>query len=532
MPILLAAKELVVELQHKTLFKELSVSIARGDRIGLVGKNGEGKSTLLKILAGELEPTSGRVVSSARVHYLPQLDLTLFERADTVADLVASRNAELSLVQAALRRLFYLSISPEREVRTLSGGELAKLLIAIGDADNPDLLLLDEPTNHLDVEGLEVLKRYLLKFQGAFVVVSHDPFFLDHAIASLWEIEDGCLTRYGGNYSYYQEQRRLADEARGRDLEAATKSLNKARRAIEVRETRVARATRASRRAKSEPSRDKFAEGFFQGKAEEGAGRLKKRQEKALAEKQEKISNLTKKKVRKVHLDLETESDLSKRMLVNVSGGVLSVADTPLLQDISLRIEFGDRVVFTGGNGVGKSSLAKTLALIPGPASLLGTLRRGERFQAVYMDQKYQSVRPKLSVLQNILEENSAWTEEDARNHLGRFLFREEAVMKKAEVLSGGETARLALALVTSRPLDLLVLDEPTNNLDIETLEIIAAALQDFRGALIVISHNVRFLAQLGIGRAYKLADGRLRLMKHLPQEEEEFYAELAGEVR
>ncbi|MDE1945305.1 MAG: ABC-F family ATP-binding cassette domain-containing protein [Patescibacteria group bacterium] len=529
MQILLSTKNIGFELPHKTLFRALSVTIARGDHIGLIGRNGEGKTSLLKILAGAVPPSSGRVESFGKVHYLPQLEFSLFERAETVEALLESRGVSWALVHASIERLFGTTgILPDKEVRALSGGELAKLLIATADTDSPDVLLLDEPTNHLDADGLEVLKRYLLAFRGAFVVVSHDPLFLDHVVSSLWELEGGILTRFGGNYSAYQEQKHLADEARERHLEAAKKDIRKARQAIEARETRAARAARAGRRSKAEPSRDKFAEGFFKGRSEKGAGRLKRQQDQMMEERQEKARQLQRPRRKTVQVGIAAGAERSKRMLVSVSDGSLVVAGRTLVDAINLRIEFGDRLVLMGKNGSGKSSLAKALVGIPGAYVLTGSVKRSDTFEAVYMDQKYQTVRPELSILDNLLQANPSMNEQAARGQLGTFLFCvETSIHKTADTLSGGETARLALAQATSRPIDLLVLDEPTNNLDIETLDTITDALEDFPGAMMVISHNVHFLARLGIERAYILSGGRLKNMRTIPEDEEEFYKEL-----
>ena len=326
MQTLLSTNNIQFELPSKTLFKAVSISIAQNEKIALVGKNGEGKTTLLKILAGITKPTKGRVESQVKVHYLPQLDLAIFQKKDTVCDfLKKSKNSEY-LVIASLDRLFGANqISLEKEVRALSGGELAKLLIAIADSTHPDVLLLDEPTNHLDAEGLEALTKYLHSFNGAFVVVSHDPLFLDHVATSLWEIHKGSLTRFGGTYTEYQIQKKLADEARERDLEAARKGVKKIRRAIEARETRVSRAARVDRKSKTEPSRDKFATGFFKGRSEGSAGRLKHQQDRAMEEQREQVSQFKKPRRKTLSLSLQTGAEHSKRMLVSVFGGALAV---------------------------------------------------------------------------------------------------------------------------------------------------------------------------------------------------------------
>lgn len=531
MQTLLSATDIGFELPHKTLFKALSVSIARGDRIGLIGKNGEGKSTFLKILSGAIEPTSGRVDAHGKAHYVAQLDFALFEKSDTVAEFLKRRALSWPLVQASLARIFSeIHIVQNKEVRALSGGELAKLLIAIADSDNPDVLLLDEPTNHLDAEGLEVLKNYLHAFRGAFVVVSHDPLFLEYVASTIWEIDQGNLIHFKGTYSAYQDQKKLADEARERALEAARKGVRKAHRAIEASQTRVSRASRAGKRSKAEPSRDKFAEGFFRGQSEKTAGKIKRQQDQMLEEREQRVSEFRKPKRKTTHIGLDEGAERSKRMLVSVSDGSVSIANRKLIEHIDLRIEFGDRIVITGKNGSGKSLFVKGLMGIQNTLAIEGVVKRGEGIEAVYMDQKYHSIDPELSILDTMLQANPNLDEQAARTQLGTYLFGTEiSVTTKAGMLSGGETARLVLAQITAKPIDLLVLDEPTNNLDIETLDIIADALKDFKGALLVISHNIHFLAQLEIQRAYLITGQRLKKMRFLPEESMEFYSELVA---
>lgn len=525
---LLTTKDIGFETQQKTLFKNVSLSVARGDRIGLVGKNGEGKTTLLKILAGGLEPTKGSINITERTYYLPQLEFSFFERKETVSSFLKDQEIEWPLVRASLAKLFKAtSITENREIRTLSGGELAKLLIAISYTANPDLLLLDEPTNHLDIGGLEVLKKFLLKFNGAFIVVSHDPLFFDHVTNTTWEIEDEALSVFGGNYSYYLQEKERAEEGRKRSLEAAKKEVKSMRKAIEAREKRSARAVRAGRKAKLEPSYDKMAVNSMRDMSEAGTGRLKKQQDKEMKKRKERVQDLTKLRGKTTHLDLSVFGDTSRRTLISTKDTSLEIDGEKLLSDINIRIKFGDRIAITGQNGSGKSLLVKSLI---GEESCMSKedVRRAEALQAIYFDQKYNIVDPEKSLIDNIVSINPHLGREEIYRQLGQFQFVHEIdIKKRAGLLSGGETARLALAMVTAQPIDLLILDEPTNNLDIETLDIIADALEKFPGALIVISHNIDFLSKLNIKDALNISNKKIKKMKNLPADEEEFYEEL-----
>lgn len=528
---LLIATKVGFEIEDKTFFKDVTLSIGKNDRIGLIGRNGEGKSTLLKFLAGVVQPPSGRIESSSSTYYLPQLDLALFENKATIADFLHERHISWPLFQASLHKLFGIDwLTQDQSIYTLSGGELAKLLITLIDVKRPSILFLDEPTNHLDIEGLEVLKQFLLDFQGTYVVVSHDPLFLNHVVRTIWELKEGSLSIYGGDYTHYEEQIQIAEDARERNLEVARKGVKKVKRAIVARGIRASRASREEKRSKSEDNRDKFAEGFFKGRSEVGTGRDKVKLDRKLEEAERKVGDQKKKVGRKIHLNLDVEGGISKRLLLKVTNGKLTVGSRVLLNNIQLHIAFGDRVVITGPNGSGKSTFLRSLIGASGVGTLEGEVEKAESLQAVYMAQKYQSIDPSLSVLDNMLRENGAERLDEAKAQLGRFLFRSDAdVGKLGGVLSGGEAARLTLAMVTAKPIDLLILDEPTNNLDIETLDIIASALEDFPGSLIVISHNIHFLAQLGISSSYVFRDQALKRMVEVPQDQEPFYTELVS---
>lgn len=526
---LLTARNLRAELPHKVLFKDISLSLQKGDKVGLVGQNGGGKTTLLKILAGTLTPASGSVATRSPLYYLPQLEFSLTESKKTVHELLLEKGAFWLPVKASLRKLFNMEyLTLERTLHTLSGGELSKLLIAMADTIRPEILLLDEPTNHLDIEGMETLKKYLEKFSGAYIVVSHDPVFLDRVAGSIWELENGKLSKYGGNYTAYASQKELMEDARERKAEALKKNARKIRHAKEAIQTRSGRATREDKKWKAGVSRDKFATGFFQNRSEKNAGKARERLLHAEEENRKSISELGRPRMRRSHPDLKIGSDRGRRSLVRLSLCSLSIGVEKLLEGIDLRVAFGDRIVLAGGNGTGKSSLVKAIAKTGTSAVLSGEAWYGKDVRTVYIDQKYGIIDARLSVIENMRAANPELGEAKIRAELGRFLLSGESeIGKSAGELSGGETARLSLAMATAQPIDLLILDEPTNNLDRETVDTIADALADFPGAIIVISHNLRFLERLNTRAAYLLSGKKFRQMRTLPSDGEEFYEEL-----
>lgn len=532
--IILTAQKIGHEFSHGSLFRSATLTIVSNDRIGLVGKNGSGKSTLLKILEGTVVPTDGVVNSQCVLYYLPQIDFSLFNSDEDVKVYVEKLGEKWVLVKAALHRWFKNShITAEQKLKTLSGGETIRLHLAIAQSKQPNLLLLDEPTNHLDAEGLAILRDFLVSFKGAFVIVSHDPFFLDLVVNHIWELTGKTIRQYGGNYSYYSEQKSIEREAKARDYEAVRKEVRKAKRSIILEQKRAASSRREGRKQAFDNSMSAIEKGYFKNRASASAGRKSEKLKQILEEREEKAASLKENRQRKVHLDLTDSESRKRRSLVYVEKGSLSVGQRILISKVDFHVSYGERMLIVGQNGSGKSSFAKALVGVPSNIDFSGKVRRSENMNTVYIDQKYHVINPELSLIENVAKYNHEFSQEDVRRQLGRFLFyREEDVRKKAAILSGGEAARLTLAMATAKPIDLLILDEPTNNLDIGTLDIIADALKEFPGALIVISHNIHFLERIGMNVAFIIEGKRLRLMSSSPQEPQAFYNEMINKER
>ncbi|MDO8572503.1 MAG: ABC-F family ATP-binding cassette domain-containing protein [bacterium] len=531
--VILSAKDTSFELQHKTLFKELNLTIKEGDRIGLVGKNGSGKSTLLKLLAGQIETTRGVIENKGSSYYLPQLDFSLFGSTDKIEEYVFRQGVNWSALNAKLRKWFKENeIKPDQKLQTLSGGELMKLNLAIAEAHNPNLLLLDEPTNHLDAEGIDILKKFLTTFPGAFIIVSHDPFFLNLVVNHIWELEEGAVAEYGGNYTHYADQKQFKKDARERDYTATKKKLKKVKKSIEAEQKRADRSKRVGRKEVFANNMPPVLKGFYANQASGTAGKQGKKLRKIMAQRDEKASTLKKEKQRPLRFVIDHDTSGARKTLIAINDGVLGVAEKTLIENIDLRIVYGDRLVLVGKNGSGKSTLAKSIAGEDAVVELGGYVKRSPDAGVVYVDQKYQIIAPNLTLIENVEKYNPKLTHEEVRRQLGRFLFyKEEDARKKAGVLSGGEAARLVFAMVTAGSVDLLVLDEPTNNLDIETLDIIADALKDFAGALVIISHNIHFLKRIGIDTALIIDKKKLKTMRSSPAEPEAFYNEMVSSM-
>ncbi|BCL34285.1 ribosomal protection-like ABC-F family protein [Nostoc sp. MS1] len=526
---ILIAENLAHELSlERTLFQGINISIEQGNRIALVGNNGVGKSTLLKILAGQVHTQRGSVKKYGSVYYLPQIS-TIKEaiNTDTLLNFLSTISDEWWQIQDIFQTRFNTEIDLQLPVNNLSGGELTKLFLAIGLSKEPDLLLLDEPTNHMDLQALESLRQFLVNFSGSFVIVSHKPFFLDQVTDVTWELTPDGLKVYGGNFSYYREQMQIELDAAMRSHEVARKELKRVQTTAMQEQQRAAQAQRNGRAKLLNGSIDRMAAGLIKSKAESSAGTAKTKHEAAVAKATQKVAE-TKIKTHKVTSIQLEEKNHKRRNLVNIEGANLWVSERLLIENILLNIVTGDRISIIGANGSGKSSLIK---------AILGTdnttvLKSGEVFlapslKAVYLDQTYQLVNRQQTILENMQTANPSLNYQQLRQQLGHFLFKYDDVHKSASVLSGGELARLVIAIISISEIDLLILDEPTNNLDIETTEQMISALNEYQGAILVISHDIDFLSRINITQSFQLKAQTLQMTTYLPSQAEQYYHEL-----
>jgi ATPase subunit of ABC transporter with duplicated ATPase domains len=530
---LLSADNVTYEFASgRTLFKGIRVGITEGERIALIGSNGVGKSTFLKILAGLIKPTFGSVIREGIVYYLPQVSTIRQEiKENTVLHFLSSLTDEWWDIENILETKFRTSINISLPVISLSGGELTKLFLAIGLSRHPSLLLLDEPTNHMDFAALEALKNFLVEFTGAFVIVSHKPFFLDQVVNTTWELTDSGLNVYGGNYSAYKSQKETELKVATRTREVAKKELKRARDAALEEQKRAARSRREGRLQAQNRSMGKAARDFFANRASASAGSASKKHEAAVAKATQKLFD-SKIKTNKVTLVRLEEGNSNKgRSLIDIQGADLKIGNQLLIENIQLHISSGERIALSGANGSGKSSLIKAVLGI-GQNKCKAFLESGKLLVArgikvVYLDQTYELVNRELTILENVQKANSSLEYQLLRQQLGHFLFFNDQVNKKADILSGGELARLALAIISVSEIDLLVLDEPTNNLDLETVAQIIEALSEYQGAIWVISHDIEFLSKIQINKAFKIKDCGWQSTVYLPDEAEKYYQEL-----
>ncbi len=507
-----------------TLFDNLSLALGR-ERTGLVGRNGVGKTTLLRLVVGLDDAAEGRVSHVGRVGWLPQV--TTVNPTETVAEalVVAEPMAVLSRILAgrgsaqdldaadwgletriteALVQVGLDHLDMARRVGTLSGGEQTRLRLAALLLDAPDLLVLDEPTNHLDAEGRRLIGDVLERWPGGVMVVSHDRDLL-RRMDRIVELSSLGARVYGGDYDLYAERKAAERAAAVQALETATRDVDRAaregRQALE-RKARRDRAGKAARAASSDPKilLDARAE-----RAERSGGRLNLLVERQASEAQAARAEAEQavERTRELSISLPSSGLASDRTVAMLEGVSWHSPDGMLVLDsLTLRITGPERVAVSGPNGAGKSTLLKMLAGEVPPSQ--GAVTRA--VTTAWLDQDTSMLRSDETVLEAWMRLNPGMSSNDAYAALARFLFRNVAAQKRVGVLSGGERLRAALACVIGlQPPQLLILDEPTNHLDLESVQAVEAALSGYDGALVVVSHDPDFLEAIGVTRTLDL---------------------------
>ena len=503
------------------LFQDLNLSFG-ACRTGLVGRNGTGKSTLLKLVTGELTPASGSVSVTGTWRMLRQ-SVQVAEDA-TVSDVFEARDAlarldrieagdgsgedfELadwtlpSRIDAALGQLGLAGMVPDRPLATLSGGQRTRLALAALVFDAPDIILMDEPTNNLDTDGRAAVAELLAAWRGTAIVVSHDRELL-RRMDAIVELTTLGASTYGGNYDVYAERKAVELAAAEQTLETAERKLVEIDRRIQAQKERKAKRDAAGTRKAARGDIPKIMLGARRENAQNTSGsdanlatRLRTEAAGAAAEARADVEIL-----QHVAVKLSPTGLSAGRTILEATGLTGGPdPDHPVIRDVSLRIVGPERVAITGRNGSGKTSLLRLLTGDLNPVS--GTVRINGRF--ALLDQTVGNLDPALSIRDNFRALNPEDDENAVRAALARFMFRADAALQTVGSLSGGEMLRAGLAVTLGgrRPPELLILDEPTNHLDLEAIAAVEAGLSAYDGALLVVSHDRDFLAAIGVER-------------------------------
>ncbi|PLY00548.1 MAG: ABC transporter ATP-binding protein, partial [Desulfuromonas sp.] len=462
------------------LFENVSMQIDRGDRICLLGRNGTGKSTLLKLIDGMLLPDAGAIdrQQGLRVALLSQEIPQKIQGTsyDVVASgLPESGDSSPQIVDQVLSRL---KLDPEIPAANLSGGVLRRLLLARALATEPDILLLDEPTNHLDIESINWLEEFLLRSGITLVFVTHDRAFLRRLATRIVEIDRGRLFDFSCDYETFLQRKEELLHAEAVDWQRFDKKLGEEetwiRQGIKARRTR-----------------------------NEGRVRALKKMREERRQRRERLGTS------KLNL---LESDKSGRLVADIDNISFAYDEKIIIDNFSTTIMRGDRIGIIGPNGAGKSTLLKLLLGELDPES--GTIKLGTNLQAIYFDQLREQLDPDKTVQQNLAGDQDTVMVGDQQKHvigyLQDFLFTPDRARTPVRILSGGEKNRLLLARLFTRPANLLILDEPTNDLDLETLDLLEEMLADFNGTLFLVSHDRSFLNQIVTSTIAFEGDGRV----------------------
>lgn len=507
----------------RDILKNVSVNLQAGSKVALTGANGSGKSTLIKVMAGLVQPDGGQRVAQkdARIAYLPQSGLThhgcsLREEADKAFGFGYELQAEMEKIGDKLKNgegneklllerhdailteleesgwnrrqvmaeqvLAGLGFSREdldKNCEEFSGGW--QMRIALGKAlmVNPDILLLDEPTNYLDIEARGWLEKFLDNYKGGFLLVSHDRYFLDHTVNEVYELFNGELKRYPGNYTHYEKVREIELETLIREYEKQQAEIAHLQEFINRFGVQATKAAQAQERQKM----------------------LDK-----ILEKQIVIPE----SLKKIHFKFPPAPH-SGRLVATLSKITKSYdGEHNVLQDLDLVLENGERLVVAGHNGAGKSTLLRIIA--GADSDFSGEVKLGSGVKIGYFSQdNAETLKGSASVLETVESEAPLELIPKIRDMLGAFLFRGDDVHKSLDVLSGGEKARVALLKLLLRPVNFLILDEPTNHLDMHSKDVLLDALKDFGGTVIFVSHDRGFIENLST-RVLELKPGQFRL--------------------
>ncbi|MET7333597.1 ABC-F family ATP-binding cassette domain-containing protein [Nonomuraea sp. NPDC005650] len=512
------------------VFSDLSFTVG-GGRTGLVAPNGAGKSTLLKLIAGEYRPGGGSVSVSGPLGYLPQSlplagDLTVAEVlgiAPVIAALDAIESGDASeehfttigndwdieeRTRAQLDRLGLGELGFDRTLRTLSGGQIVSLGLAAQLLRRPDVLLLDEPTNNLDLAARRRLFDVLGDWNGCLLVVSHDRALLDR-VDRVAELDRGEVRFYGGDFTAYEEAVRAEQEAAERNVRSAEQELKREKREMQqARERAERRAGTAARNLKNAGLPRIFAGNMKRG-AQEAAGRAGQMHAARVSDAKARLDEAGRalRDDQKIALQLPGTNVPAGRTVFH--GEHLRARDLFAEPGIDLTVRGPERIALTGPNGAGKSTLLRLISGDLAPDG--GTTRRADG-RVAYLSQRLDLLDVERSVAANLAAFAPGLPEAERMNLLARFLFRGARAHLPVGVLSGGERLRATLACVLcAEPApQLLLLDEPTNNLDLVSVGQLESALAAYEGAFVVVSHDERFLAEIGVERRLELSGGRL----------------------
>lgn len=502
---MLSINNLSYFIGDRPLYDNASLHIKPKDKIGLIGLNGQGKSTLLRIINGDITQDSGEVQKSkdCTIGFLNQ-DLLSYQSDESILHVAMTAFAEALKIQSRIEHILkemeenysddlvdkltkaqeqfemmegyslqakaeeilegigFKTEDLQRPLREFSGGWRMRVMLAKLLLEKPSLLMLDEPTNHLDLPSIQWIENYLKSYEGAYIIVSHDREFLDRSVETIVEVDQQQLNVYSGNYSFYQEEKSLRKELQQNAFENQQQKIKQTERFIERFRSKATKARQVQSRVKALDKMDKVE---------------------AVIDDNATIN---------FSFKIRNKSGRHIMRLMDVSK---SYGDVKILENTDAHIERGDKIALIGANGKGKSTL---LRIIAGSEKIEGKREEGYNVEFGFFAQhQLESLNVQNEILEELKQAGSDRTELELRNLLGCFLFKDEEVFKKIKVLSGGEKSRVALAKTMISDANFLLLDEPTNHLDMQSENILIQAMQQYEGSFITVSHNRHFISHV-----------------------------------
>ena len=537
--LLILKKEIMIILQNISythpnkdlLFSNINLTINRYDKTALIGNNGSGKSSLLKIIANELQISGGQLMVEAKPYYVPQIfgqfnhltvaqALRIEHKLNALKEILSGNVTEKNYAvldddwtiedrcNDALKYWQLPDLDLSQKIEILSGGEKTKVFLAGISIHQPELVILDEPSNHLDISGRQLLYHFIQSTPCTLVIVSHDRKLLN-LLNPVCELSKHGITVYGGNYDFYAEQKQIENNALTQNLQNKEKALRKAKE--KERET-LERQQKLDARGKKKQEKAGVARimmNILRNNAENSTSKMKN----AHAEKIEEISQELQ-ELRLVLPDIDkmkfgfNNAALHKGKILFTAHNINFSYHTQRIwtENLNFQITGGERIALKGKNGSGKTTLIQLI--LGNIETKTGTIFRAEN-KAIYIDQDYSLIDNNLDVYEQVqLFNTSALQEHEIKIRLTRFLFTKDDWNKLCSTLSGGEKMRLMLCCLTisNQAPDIIILDEPTNNLDIRNIDILTRAINEYQGTLIVVSHDEVFLEQIRIERKIQLS--------------------------
>lgn len=499
---LLSISNLKYEIEGDILFHNVNLSLNSNQIIGLIGNNGSGKSTLLKIINKELNDYTGSLAKCGNIAYLNQF---VYDNSDqSVFEYLNQNSQQWQDIDDLVSRQFHWNLNLESRINSLSGGEMVKLKLAIALTNEPNILLLDEPTNHLDQESKDILKNIILEYATesgqSVIIVCHDIGFLNEIATTIWSIEESKISEYRGNHSFYQTQKKQLQELRLSKLKLANSQKSKL---LKIRTSLLNKIADSKQKinSKNDQSKDKYILDKAKAGIESTKAKLDKSYKSKILELQQiELDNQIPKTIF-VKNNIESNNINQKKKILRIANGQFWLKGNLVLDSFDVDLNYSQNLHIKGDNGSGKSSLINSILSVESQHCNLTykNIYQLPDIKIGLLGQNYTAqLDSELTVLQNLEPKNLNL--DQARIQLAKYYFFEDRdINQKVSSLSGGQMARLAMAKITYRYLDLLILDEPTNNLDITTKNILVRNLKEFQGALIVISHDSNFVDQLSI---------------------------------